>query len=311
MWNERANRHKPGISQLSDFARNSYLDRTSRPIYGLAYLLGFMIFYEAGTIFINPDILSESLARQPNMPISFIWIQSILVNYLGFTRRMTWIAVPLVVGIILLTLQVTSRKRWRVYMKDFIPMTIECILLALPLIILILTMNRTVPNQPPPDEKAAVYSSISQRYESRSVPLQANTYYQTYGTNASAASASTGRRLFVRIVTGIGAGIYEELVFRLILICLLMLFFQDFLHVSHLSSAILSVLISAILFSAHHHIQFVSGQFQIGEVFTMTRFMFRTFAGVYLAGIFAVRGFGITAGTHAFYNIIAALIDVF
>ncbi|MHC4386256.1 MAG: CPBP family glutamic-type intramembrane protease, partial [Planctomycetota bacterium] len=72
-------------------------------------------------------------------------------------------------------------------------------------------------------------------------------------------------------------------------------------------AVIWSVLISAILFSAHHHIFFANGQFYHGDTFTIGKFVFRTIAGGYFAVLYAVRGFGITAGTHAFYNILAAL----
>ena len=111
--------------------------------------------------------------------------------------------------------------------------------------------------------------------------------------------------MIAKIITAIGAGIYEELVFRLILICLLMLFFQDILHLSRGNSIVLSVLISAFLFSVHHHIHFINGRFGFGEPFAIVPFTFRILAGAYFAGIFAVRGFGIVAGAHAFYDIIA------
>jgi membrane protease YdiL (CAAX protease family) len=116
------------------------------------------------------------------------------------------------------------------------------------------------------------------------------------------------RHLLANIITGIGAGIYEELVFRLVLICILMLLFQDALKLSHANAIVLSVLISAALFSAHHHIDFFSGRVNSVDPFNLTKFVFRTIAGVYFAALFAVRGFGITAGTHAFYNIIAVSI---
>ena len=45
-----------------------------------------------------------------------------------------------------------------------------------------------------------------------------------------------------------------------------------------------------------------------GDLFDWAKFTFRTIAGVYFAALFAIRGFGITAGTHAFYDIIATLI---
>ena len=46
--------------------------------------------------------------------------------------------------------------------------------------------------------------------------------------------------LMTNIVTGVGAGIYEELVFRLILICALMVLFQDVIGLSH-QNAIVAV----------------------------------------------------------------------
>jgi membrane protease YdiL (CAAX protease family) len=115
--------------------------------------------------------------------------------------------------------------------------------------------------------------------------------------------------LLANIVTGIGAGIYEELLFRLILICILMMLLQDIARLEHKNSIILAVLISAALFSAHHHIVFVNGQFTLSAPFSWTEFSFRTIAGIYFAALFAIRGFGITAGTHTFYDIIATLIN--
>ena len=127
----------------------------------------------------------------------------------------------------------------------------------------------------------------------------------------SGLQASTGGEssLLANIVTGIGAGIYEELVFRLILICLLMLIFQDLLGISHTRAIFASVILSAALFSAHHHVVFVDGHLTRSSEFCMGAFVFRTVAGIYFAALFAVRGFGITAGTHAFYDIIATLLN--
>jgi membrane protease YdiL (CAAX protease family) len=88
-----------------------------------------------------------------------------------------------------------------------------------------------------------------------------------------------------------------------------MVLFQDVLRLNHRSSIILSVLVSAALFSAHHHIVFVNGQLSSSAPFNWAEFMFRTIAGVYFAALFAIRGFGITAGTHAFYDILATIIN--
>lgn len=265
-------------SQLLEFAKDSYLDRTSRPIYAITYLLGFIILYEIGTFILSTDVLSnvlsESLANLEIRVVSFAWIQNLLTEYLNFPTRVTWIATPLVVVVILLALQITSKTPWKVTASDFIPMTIECILLAVPLIILSLNINNSASEQ-------------------------------LAGVNGS--DAIDG--LVVQLISGIGAGIYEELIFRLILISLLMMLFQDFLGVTRTNSIILSVVISAVLFSAHHHIYFINGSFTRGEAFVFSVFLFRTLAGVYFAAIFAVRGFGIAVGTHAFYDILAALLN--
>ena len=119
------------------------------------------------------------------------------------------------------------------------------------------------------------------------------------------------RALLANVVTGIGAGIYEELVFGLILIIVLMVLFQDVLQLGHRSSIILSVLISAALFGAYHHIVYLEGQFIQSSPFNWAEFSFRTIAGIYFAVLFAIRGFGITAGAHAFYDIIAVFMNAF
>jgi hypothetical protein len=40
-------------------------------------------------------------------------------------------------------------------------------------------------------------------------------------------------------------------------------------------------------------------------------FAFRTAAGVYFAYLYSERGFGITAGSHAFYDIFAVTLNAF
>jgi hypothetical protein len=90
-----------------------------------------------------------------------------------------------------------------------------------------------------------------------------------------------------------------------------MILFQDVFGIEHKNSIILSVFISAALFSAHHHIVFVNGHFAPIAPFSWTEFSFRTIAGIYFAILYAIRGFGITAGTHTFYDIIATIINAF
>lgn len=294
---------KFSISQLFNFAQGSYLERTSRPIYAIAFLLPFIVFYELGTILINTDVLDQSQVRV----VAFVWLQNLL-DYLGFGSKLAWVAPPLAVIIILAALQLASRKRWSFNLSDIWPMAIECVLLAIPLIVLSLALNSN--DQPQYDSNHVTISpaEIQMALPANvcAITAQAPSKTDTPGFGSIAAQS-----ILANIVTGIGAGIYEELIFRLILICLLMVLFQDLLRFSRTHAIIFSVLISAALFSAHHHVVFLDGRFGLGAPFNATEFGFRTAAGVYFATLFAARGFGITAGTHAFYDIIAVLVNTF
>ena len=99
-------KNRYSTSQLLNFSSGSYLDRTSRPVYALVFLLPFIIFYEIGTLLINTDILSRSQIRV----VAFVWLQDLL-DYAGFNNKFTWIAAPLAVLVILLALQLTSRGK--------------------------------------------------------------------------------------------------------------------------------------------------------------------------------------------------------
>lgn len=288
-------------SQLFNFAPNSYLERTSRPVYAIVFLLPFIVFYELGTIFTNTDTLNRLQVRV----VAFVWLKELL-EYLGTGSRLAWIAPPFVVVIILIGLQVASGKKWSLVAPDFSAMFVECILLAVPLIVFSLFLNS--PQQQQATVSVPLVPAMA-TYNQPSIAYESNNNSQTQ--NAQNGSARSDQSLFASIVTGIGAGIYEELVFRLILICLLMMFFQDLLRLSHKSSIILSVLISAALFSAHHHVIILDGQIGQTGTFNAMQFGFRTIAGVYFAILFAIRGFGITAGTHACYDIIATIVNAY
>ena len=199
-------------------------------------------------------------------------------------------APAIAVVVILAAFQLASRKRWMFEIKDILPMTLECILLSIPLIVFSLFLSSSSTTPAAEGTATNISKALSIFY-------------------CSAPNGAAGSSLIADIVTGIGAGIYEELIFRLILICVLMMLFQDVLRLSKMHSVIFSVVISAALFSAHHHVFFINGHMSLNAPFAWPEFIFRTAAGIYFAIVFAIRGFGITAGTHAFYDIIATLIN--
>jgi hypothetical protein len=298
------NRHKHSVSQLFNFVQDSYFERTSRPIYAIVFLLPFIVFYELGTILINTDLLKYYWQGRV---VAFSWLQEFL-TYLGFGSKFGWIATPLAVVVILAALQLTSRKGWRFWLGDILPMAVECILLAIPLIVLSMFLSSSSQRQSDIDQ----FTNSAMR-----IQTDAALRCSSVASDGLPATAESGgdngkwQGLLANVVTGIGAGIYEELIFRLILIIVLMVLFQDILQVGHKTSIILSVLISAALFSAYHHIVYLEGQFVQSSPFNWLEFGFRTIAGIYFAVLFAIRGFGITAGAHAFYDIIAVFMNAF
>jgi hypothetical protein len=115
-----------------------------------------------------------------------------------------------------------------------------------------------------------------------------------------AAGDSTMTDKFKEAVGYFGAGIYEELLFRLILLFaaawIIRLWLPD-----KKWSMMLAVLATSALFSAAHHVG------AAGYPFKWFDFSFRFLAGIFFSVLLIYRGFGITAGAHAFYDILAAI----
>jgi membrane protease YdiL (CAAX protease family) len=298
----KENKYRYSVSQLFNFVQGSYFERTSRPIYAVVFLLPFIVFYELGTILINTDLLRRYWLGRV---VAFSWLQDFLA-YLGLGSKFGWAATPLAVVVILMALQLASRKGWRFWLGDILPMAVECILLAVPLIVLSMFLSGSARHQNGSAPAAAHFAVTSTVLRCSSVT---NDVLPDAAENRDDNGKWLG--LLANVVTGIGAGIYEELVFRLILIVALMVLFQDIFQLGHKISIILSVFISAALFGAYHHIVYLGGQFIQSSPFNWAEFSFRTIAGIYFAGLFAIRGFGITAGAHAFYDIIAVFMNAF
>jgi membrane protease YdiL (CAAX protease family) len=117
----------------------------------------------------------------------------------------------------------------------------------------------------------------------------------TQGVSAAALSFP------VQLMVSLGAGIYEELLFRVILVSALILMATKVLGWSRTGASIFAVIVGALIFSAFHYI----GPY--GDRFSLTSFTFRAVAGLLFSGLYVLRGFGITAWTHALYDVLLTL----
>ena len=98
------------------------------------------------------------------------------------------------------------------------------------------------------------------------------------------------------IVLSLGAGLYEELVFRVLLVGGIFAVLRGS-GATPLQSGTLAVIGASIIFSAFHYI----GPY--GDPWALSSFLFRFLAGLAFSVLFLLRGFGITAWSHALYDI--------
>lgn len=110
-----------------------------------------------------------------------------------------------------------------------------------------------------------------------------------------------GRATYLRIVSFVGAGVYEEVMFRLCLLPACYLVMRALLLPGKVA-ACMAVLATSVVFSGAHYIG------DAGDQFSSFTFAFRALAGLFFAILFLVRGFGITVGCHAAYDVIVGVV---
>ena len=117
------------------------------------------------------------------------------------------------------------------------------------------------------------------------------------GTSPLMAQATESLSTAMMLVLSIGAGLYEELIFRVVLVGGLCWMLSKVMTKSWMAY-VMAAILGALLFSAVHYIG------ALGDPFTMASFTFRFLFGLALNGIFLARGFGVAAWTHAIYDVL-------
>jgi hypothetical protein len=99
-----------------------------------------------------------------------------------------------------------------------------------------------------------------------------------------------------RLMLSLGAGLYEELFFRVLLVTGLAAGARVILGLGRRGAGVFATIVGAVIFSAFHYI----GPY--GDPLQLQSFVFRMLSGVAFSALYLVRGFGITAWTHALYD---------
>jgi hypothetical protein len=104
-----------------------------------------------------------------------------------------------------------------------------------------------------------------------------------------------------QLMISLGAGIYEELLFRVLLVSGLGSLGRRVFGWSGRATGFFAVTLGALIFSAFHYVGPYGDPLELGS------FTFRMVAGLLFSGLYLLRGFGITAWTHALYDVFLAV----
>ncbi len=197
-----------------------------------------------------------------------VWLRQLL-DLLGFGQ---YFLLPVLTIGILLGWHHTTGQPWRVVPGVLYAMFAECLLLALALVVI-----------------ARLQGSLLSMF----LPAQCD--WPVSASILSGALHGAGK-----LVAFFGAGIYEEVLFRLTLLPLAA-WGLKLAGCTPRQALVGAVLITSVLFSAAHYIG------PHGQPLELSTFLFRFVAGAFFAVLFVYRGFGIAAGSHAFYDILVGL----
>ena len=110
------------------------------------------------------------------------------------------------------------------------------------------------------------------------------------------AAGGSGNGALQNFALSLGAGLFEEIIFRVLLLNLLF-FLLNYFFKNKVTTAVISVLAASFLFSLSHYIGSMADSWELYS------FMFRWIAGMIFTVLYFMRGFAITAYTHALYDI--------
>jgi hypothetical protein len=120
-------------------------------------------------------------------------------------------------------------------------------------------------------------------------------------TPSRAALGPTDLGTATKLMISLGAGIYEELLFRVFLVGTLAWTARRLFAWRPGTAGVFATVIGALIFSAFHYLGPYGERLEVGS------FTFRVIAGLLFSGLYLARGFGITAWTHALYDVLLTL----
>jgi hypothetical protein len=203
-----------------------------------------------------------------------VWLRALL-TWVGFGQ---YFLLPVLIVCILSGWHYTTRQPWRLSGGLLSGMLVECLMLAFCLR-LVLQLQGTLF-----EGLAAMAAPVA----------------------GQAAAAAEIRGTVPGMVGYLGAGVYEELLFRLTLLPVVAWTARK-LGAGRGASIVLAVLLTSAAFATAHYVGRYGESLELASLAFWFGFVFRFLAGVFFSVLFVCRGFGIAAGSHAAYDILVGL----
>lgn len=238
---------------------DTYWARSMRPLHVLVFLLPLIGAYELGSLLYLSDHLTGK-----TLSVTAYKLFIDLFHVFGLAGA----SLPsIALLVVFFTWHLINQDSWRLDANTLAGMFLESLAWTLPLLVL-----------------AAAF-------------VHARTMASTTdGVLAGVTQPLNALPPMTQFTIAVGAGLYEEMLFRLVGLALLHFILVDLLGMKPFWGQPLAVLIAAAAFSAYHHNQ------------TGAEFMFKLIAGGYFGTVYLMRGFGIVVATHALYDIIVLVV---
>lgn len=243
-----------------------YLDLTARPLHVLAFLLPLIAAYEIGSLLYLGGAVGGIVdnIRAHSMMLALFQEFGVVGRFIPATLLIT----------VLLAWHLFNRDRWRLRPSYLAGMALESLMWTVPLLVIVALVQLTMGAPAPP----AIGGPSASLGQLAALPPEA------------------------RITISIGAGLYEELLFRMIGLALLHAILVDLLRVEDTFGTLLAITITAVAFALYHDVTLPSGAIHWPKAIALV------VAGAYFGLVYVLRGFGIVVAVHALYDVFVLVI---
>lgn len=264
-------------SSRNDSPSDSYWRLSTQPLHILVFLLPLIVVYEIGSLVYLHDTTTGVMHT--------VGAKNLLSRFFDVFGATSLHLPAITLVVVLLLWHVLTRERWRIQPGVLVGMLMEATVLVLPLLVLGLI----------------VYRKIDESHLAAVSPAALGTDGQRLMTPTEALRQFSWQS---RLTLSIGAGLYEELVFRLLLITALHLVLADILRLSRGVAAVVACVASAVAFAFYHDVSYAG----LRGAADLRKLIFLTIAGVYFGVVFLLRGFGIVVAAHALYDVVVLVV---